>query len=237
MFAIDQEVFEDGEWSDDAVHDYREGLFAAFCESPEGQACREHLGELGWTHTFLDLAMGYVGATPPRMSRQQFNEVLFELIPRKISTDADSAVLIVTELRAFWEFLDREYHLPHAAALAAALDGKAESRLNRELANPANFGVGKSFFMMGKELGFDMTTQEGLDEFINHSNSALVSRLPVPLDDDDYDDGFDPRFEPNSLVPRQRAALLPPHRTADERRALNKARQKQLQALKRRRGR
>jgi len=237
MFAIDQEVFEDGEWSDDAVHDYREGLFAAFCESPEGQACCEHLGELGWTHTFLDLAMGYVGATPPRMSRQQFNEVLFEVIPRKVSTDADSATAIVTELRAFWEFLDRQYHLPHAASFAASLDRKAESRLKRELSNPANFGMAKSFFMMGQKLGFDMTTQEGLNEFQIHYNSALVSRLPVPPDEanDDGDD-FGPRFESNSLVPRRSANLPPPPRTADERRALHKARQKQLQAIKRRRG-
>jgi len=236
MFDIHQELFEDGEWSDAAVRDYREGLFAAFCESPEGQACREHLGHLGWTHTFLDLAMGYVGAIPPRMSRQQFNEVLFDLIPRKVSTDADSAVAIVTELRAFWEFLDREYHLPHAAAFAASLDRKAENRLKRELSNPANFGMAKSLFTMGKELGFDMTTQEGLEEFQIHYNSALASMPPVlPRDVDDDEDEFDPCFESNSLVPRRSANLPPPPRTAAQRRALNQARQKQLQAIKRRR--
>ncbi len=240
MFDIHQEVFdEDGDWSDEAVQKYCQGLREAFGGSPEGQACWEHLGELGWTDTFLYYGLSYCGTTPPQMSRRQFDEVLFELIPRKVSTDADSAASIVTELRAFWEFLSREYELPHARAYAEALDAKATSRLKRALSNPANFGMAKSFIMTGQELGFDMTTQEGLNEFMVHFNRSR-GIMPPPSRADDEDDGdaeeaVDPRFQPNATIPRRNSQPHLPPRTADERRALNRTRQKQLHSLKRRR--
>jgi hypothetical protein len=235
MFDIHQEVFKDGDWSDEDVQEYCQGLCAAFDQSPEGQACREHLDELGWTDTFLYYGLAYCGKTPPRMSRGNLEEVLFELIPRKVSTSAESAEAIVTELRAFWEFLSREYELPQAAAFANSLDGKATCRLERELSNPANFGMAKSILMLGDKLGFDMTTQEGLDEFMVRYNRALGAMPPPSLADDAEDDEPDPRFQPNATVPRRIAQPVMPQRTADERRAMTRARQKQLQAIKRRR--
>jgi hypothetical protein len=234
MFDLYQEVFTDGDWSDEAVQDYCQGLCEAFEQSPEGQACGEHLGELGWTDAFLYYGLAYCGETPARMSRRDLEEVLFELIPQKVSTDADSAAAIVTELRAFWEFLSREYQLPHAAAFASSLDAKATSRLKRELSNPANFGLAKSLFRMGNELGFDMTTEEGLDEFSAHFNRTM-GMLPTRSLRGEQDDSLDPRFQPNAAVPRRIAQPLVPTRTPEERRAMNRSRQKQLQAIKRRR--
>lgn len=239
MFDIHQDVFEDGDWSDEKAQGYCQGLFEAFRQSPEGQACREHLGSLGWSDTFLYYGLSYCGTTPPRMSRSDLEEVIFEIFPRKVSTDADSAASMIAELRAFWEFLSREYQLPHAAAFAAALDAKATSELKRELANPTNFGMAKSFFMMGQELGFDMTSQEGLNAFMVHYNRSLGMMPPPSWADDDVDgdedDDEDPRFQPNSTVPRRISQPLLPSRTADERRAMKRARQKQLLAIKRRR--
>jgi hypothetical protein len=53
------------------------------------------------------------------------------------------------------------------------------------MSNPANFGMAKSFFMMGKARGFDMYTQEGLDEWMMTYNTELMAgtgqRVPSPF--------------------------------------------------------
>jgi len=234
MFDVTQDAFEDGEWSDELAANYRRGLFEAFEKSPEGTACQEHLGELGWTYTFLDLALNYVGTTPPGMSLADLNEVLLEIFPRKVSTEPESAEAIVCELRAFWEFLGRQYQLPNAPKFVAALDARLQSRLERELANPQNFGMAKSLFMMGDEMGFDMTTQEGLNEFMIFYNSSLVGTRP-PASDSSPARAWSQSAEP--LHERMPTPIMPERTpmTASDRKAMNKARQKRLQAIKRRR--
>jgi hypothetical protein len=42
----------------------------------------------------MEYAINYPGVTPPEMSLADFNEVVFELFPRKVSTEAESAPAI-----------------------------------------------------------------------------------------------------------------------------------------------
>jgi hypothetical protein len=100
-----------------------------------------------------------------------FEEVLFELFPRKVAVEPEAAAEIVDELRAFWTFLERAYSLPNAPALLKLLDSRAAVRLERALANPANFGMAKSIVMQGQARGFDTTTKEGLDAWIYTHNA------------------------------------------------------------------
>src|SRR5207237_10115315 len=107
--------------------------------------------------------------------------VVCEILPRQVSTEAISAGEIVDKLTAFWEFLRRAYQLKNADKILAKLTPAAVPRLERELANPRNFGMAKSFFMQGQELGFDMTRQEGIDAFMNFYNRRLLeSRTAGP---------------------------------------------------------
>lgn len=95
------------------------------------------------------------------MSPDDLREILFDLFPRKVSTDADEAEGIVRELRTFWTFLQREFNLANAEACLKVLDEKAARQLKKELSNPANFGIAKSFMMMGLERGFDLSSERG----------------------------------------------------------------------------
>ncbi len=96
-----------------------------------------------------------------------------------MSTEADSAASIVAELRAFWAFVQREYGLANARKILDSLTDAAEKRLHAELADPRNYGMAKSFFMQGQKAGFDMTTQEGLDEFMAvYKANLLLNRGP-----------------------------------------------------------
>ena len=167
---------EDGEWdSDSGVEDYRDELMQLFVDAPEGTAYYELTGGIGWAHSFLYYSLIYVGSLPHELSVRDVDEVLFQLFPRKVSAEPDSAAEIISELRAFWEFLQREYDLANAGAILKHLDGNAERRLHRELANPNNFGMAKSFFAKGRDAGFDMTTQEGLSEFMLAYNASVMA--------------------------------------------------------------
>jgi hypothetical protein len=89
-------------------------------------------------------------------------------------------VEIIQELRAFWHFLQRVYQLPQADQLLARLTPQAARRLERELQEPANFGMAKSFIMMGKEAGFDMESPEGLRAWLEAYNATVAPMMAAP---------------------------------------------------------
>jgi hypothetical protein len=215
-----------GELNEKAAARYTEHLIDEFAESPEGKALAEQSGGVGsWVALMFEYAFHYIGAHLPKMTTRDMSEVLFELFPRKVSTDASSAPEIVAELRAFWQFLQRQYHLPAAAGIVDLLDGRAESRLRAELDNPANFGMAKSIFMQGRKAGFDMTTPEGLSEFMLVYNASLGAP-PPPGMLEDFDDGDD---QDEEAPP----ATSPPRRQMKAKK--KKARKEQRQARKRNR--
>jgi hypothetical protein len=174
-----------GEYDEEAAIEYQETLEELFAQSPEGAALTEQGETHGWISPFLSYAMSYLGVTPAEMTARDFDEVLFELFPRKVAAGPEEAAAIVDEVRAFWTFLGRAYSLPNAPVLLKRLDSRAITRLERALADPANFGMAKSLVMQGQARGFDTTTKEGLDAWIQTYNveqalavGAGPARLP-----------------------------------------------------------
>ena len=182
MFDIDQSVVdESGEQDEARVEEYMDGLMDEFARSPEGQAVETEYGSIGWAATMIEFGLNYLGRTPARMTPRDFNEVLFDLFPRKISAEADRAGQIFAELRAFWTFVDRQYGLANARQILATLDDRTATRFATEFANPANFGMAKSFVMAGTRAGFDMTSPEGLAAFQAAYNANLPVNQPAPF--------------------------------------------------------
>ncbi|MBI4818829.1 MAG: hypothetical protein HY791_21340 [Deltaproteobacteria bacterium] len=62
------------------------------------------------------------------------------------------------------------------------LDSNAAKRLEKELSDTSNFGMAKSFFMLGSKMGYDMSTQEGLDAWVTARNQD-PSRFGRPVPD------------------------------------------------------
>jgi hypothetical protein len=175
-FDIHKKIFDaDGLPRERAAREYQDELVDLFEQSPEGQALLEEGCYGNWTEIMLDLGQNYLGITPPQMSAKDIREILFDLIPRKISALAEQAPEIIRELQAFWSFLQREFHLANAATCLAVFNDEATQRLKKEMSNPANFGMAKSFVMEGLERGFDMQTQEGADEWTRTYNAELMA--------------------------------------------------------------
>ena len=183
-FNIHQRVLDrDGMPRERIANQYKEQLTQLFEQSPEGQTLQDEGIESGWASMMLDFGLDYLGKTPPQMSPYDLREILFDLFPRKVSASADEAPEIIRELQLFWQFLQREFHLENAAACLKVLDDKATRQLKAEMGDPANFGIAKSMMMMGMERGFDMTSEEGIQQWVNTYNTELAAggpRIPIP---------------------------------------------------------
>ena len=205
MFDIHQPLCDDdGEITAERVEEYINGLLEEFAASAEAKPVFEEYGDPGFAGMMLQYAIDYLGKTLPEMTLAHFNEVVFGLFPKKVSTEPESAPVIVAELRAFWSFLQRQYGLPNAGPILASLTNSATRRLERELANPDNYGMAKSMFMLGLQAGFDMTTQEGINAFM----AAYNSSLPGSGADEDADLLLPPAgwvLPPSPLSPKERA--------------------------------
>jgi hypothetical protein len=183
-FNIHQQVFDrDGMLLEKKANQYTEQLVQLFEQSSEGQALWSEGIEPGWAGMLLDFGTDYLSVTPPQMSPDDVREILFDLIPRKVSASADEAPEIIRELQAFWTFLQREFHLENAAACLGALNEKAARELKKKMSDPATFGIAKSFVMMGLESGFDLSSEEGINKWMATYNAELTAGigLPIPL--------------------------------------------------------
>jgi hypothetical protein len=174
-----------GEPDEKKAAEYQEQLFKLFVESPEGQALFDEGIRPVWADTMMEYGFGYLGVTPAQMTPNNLREILLDIFPRKVSAEPEEAPNMIRELQAFWRFLQREFQLENAAACLKILDDKAVRQLKKEMSNPANFGMAKSFVMMGKERGFDMTTEEGINEWMKTYNAELGAgtgqRVPSPI--------------------------------------------------------
>jgi hypothetical protein len=181
-FAIQQPVFDaQGEYLEDVAIRYREELMDLFVASPEGQELVREGAAVGWADTFMDLGIAYLGVTPPAMTPEQLESILFELFARKVSTEPGCGQEIVQELRAFWMFLRREFGLPNASGCLRLLTAATARRLDRELQNPAKFGLAKAFVMQGLAHGFDVATPEGMQAWAETYNAGLTAGAERPL--------------------------------------------------------
>jgi hypothetical protein len=181
-FDIHQQIFdEDGQPLEQEAQDYQDQLVELFDQSPEGEAISNEGIERGWARLMMILGTNNLGVTPPQISAHDMHEILFDLIPRKISVPANEAPDIIREFQAFWRFMQREFHLENATACLNVLNEKAAQELEERMSNPANFGMTKSFIMMGMQRGFDMQSQESIDEWTRTYNAELAAGTGTPI--------------------------------------------------------
>jgi hypothetical protein len=179
-FNIHQKLFNrNGELLEDAAILYQDQLLALFDQSPEAQEFRNEDRSTGWTSMLLDYGFDYIGVTPPQMSPDNLREILFEIFPRKVSAPAEDAPDVIAELLAFWKFLQREFHLENAAANIAILNMDAVRMLKEEMNNPDNFGMAKSFMTLGRQMGFDMASEEGINQWAEAFNTGVAPSLAL----------------------------------------------------------
>jgi hypothetical protein len=188
-FNIYQDIFKG---SEEEAQNYQDQLLALFNASPEAQLLEDEGIYENWTSMLLGYEIDYLGLTPPQMTKASLRELLFDLIVRKVSAPAEDAPKIIRETQLFWTFLKREFHLKNAAACLEVLNEEAVLKLQRRMSDPDNFDMAKSMVMEGMRRGFDMTTEEGLNQWMNTYNAELLSSPARP--------SFRPKLDPSSFV-------------------------------------
>lgn len=229
MFDIHMSVHlpDNSDVDDSKVAQYLEELCGAFDASPEAKALAEEDTDWEAVYWMTELGINHIGVTPPEYAVSDIDEILFSLLPTQVVMDPESADAFVATLRAFWLFVQRQYQLSNAGPILARLDARGVARLRRELSDPSHFGMAKSFFMMGEELGFDMTSEEDSTAFMNFYNAQLLRNLnPNAMPGTMPPPGLAGEFpplppEPNDGMPRltakERAELRKKRRKADKR--------------------
>ncbi|MBI5481904.1 MAG: hypothetical protein HY906_23820 [Deltaproteobacteria bacterium] len=180
-FDLMADLFElgmQGEVDSEARADLEEELLHRFEDSPEAQS----LAEVGFAPLFMDYAADYFTATIATLDAHELREIVFSIVPRKVSIEAAAASGIIDELRAFYAFLKREFGLKQADACLRELGGDAVKKLATALSDKGNFGMAKSFFMAGAAAGFDMSNQKGIEAWMQQvSSKPLPDSFPLPF--------------------------------------------------------
>lgn len=159
LFALGEES---EEIDDGARRELEDELLAKFVSSPEGKVLRA----VGHCRFILDFAATYFGATIATLDARQLREILFEVVPQKVSVEATQAHSIIEEVRAFYAFLKREFGLRQADACLRVLAGDAAEKLEAALSDESKWGMAKSLFMGGSEAGFDMSSKAGIETWM-----------------------------------------------------------------------
>ena len=188
-------------------------------ESTPGEEAPEWRG--AYAAMVSEYASTHLGRTVATLDADGLEEVLFEIVPRKVTTEPSAATEIVEDVRALYRHLEREWALPQAPACLALLGDGAAARLEAELANPAVWGIAKSMAMRAIESGFDLTTPEGVEAFrrAGGMEGFALDDLRAPTGFDDYP--FEPPSAP-ALAPEVRKKRE--KKRKDERKAARKAR-------------
>jgi hypothetical protein len=161
------------------LSDYINCVVEEFTKSPEGEAYTQKHPDFGeWIRTFTEMSYIYEGFTLPEITKANAETVMEHIIPRKLTlmerSEADDAI---SELVAFWNFLKREYKFRSAEAIITYLVG-IEGKFTDWMFDPTKGGMAKSFIMGGMQAGFDMRTQEGLQNFQKVYNQQILSEKP-----------------------------------------------------------
>ena len=82
-------IDEDGEFDEAKVNEYFETLQEQFAESPEFAALGD--SETSYNSFLLSFGLDYFRALPTTLSEGELKEILFDLIPRKVTLEADEA--------------------------------------------------------------------------------------------------------------------------------------------------
>jgi HEAT repeat protein len=172
----DLPIFLHGEVDLEAKNAYCQRAWDVFSNSIEAERIVARYGGISWFNSLLDFGLEYCGATVDELTLDSVQEFVLEHLPRKFSTEPDTAEEIVEELTAFWEYLGRVYELREANSIVQWLkaDGRI-AKLKRDLADPSNYGMAKSIFMQGKLAGYDMTSELEVAEFMAAYNQSLAA--------------------------------------------------------------
>lgn len=163
---------DEGQLDDLRFDRYRQALMTRL-------AARDEIPDetLAAAEMLVELAATYHGATFATIDVEELEALLLGTIPAQLAVEPGDAGRIVAAARELMRLAGDELGSPAATEALALLDAAFEKRLARELSDPSNFGTGKQLVMAGIAAGYDMSTEDGVAEFVKAY--AQAQRAPA----------------------------------------------------------
>ncbi|PVZ65661.1 hypothetical protein [Pelagibaculum spongiae] len=127
-----------------------------------------------WFAFFMDLSLGYIAKDLNKLDLDDVQEIMMDLIPRKLICSDTQAKTIVPDILAAWQFLDRTFNsgptkkLKHATEIIAFLTSIKRDYLKIYNHDPSSFS--SPFDLLDEddfETDFDLSTNDLLEQFEN----------------------------------------------------------------------
>lgn len=181
VFDINQlENIDDDSDGEEELAEYKDALLEQFSKSTIGQAfIKTHMKtRIGsWTEEIIRYGYLEKGITIPRMTVEDVEEIVKHEFPRRITIfteeQADDAI---SELVAFWQFLQSEYQLPSSDKILEFLN-RIKPKFLEIMTSSGDFGMAKTMALMGHAAGFDMTDEQEIGRFMMSYNAGIMDGL------------------------------------------------------------
>ena len=123
----------------------------------------------------MQFLFDYIGVLPWNCDEGDIVELLDELLPRKLSLgDPEKEANSIPEvLYLFWPFLEREFDVKNSKDICEQLEDYRGCYVDI-MTDSSRFGIAKGFMSQGSDMGFDMTSQEGMEEFRLLHNKVMT---------------------------------------------------------------
>ena len=123
--------------------------------------------------SFSDYMYSYQGVTPSDWNPSDLEEVCVEILPRKISAEADFYRSVTPVLLAFFAFLQTKGEIENANELCkrlSAIDAQMQASAN----DPRSWGPAKGFMMQALAAGVDPADRNQMNQFMAKYNEPLM---------------------------------------------------------------
>ncbi len=178
IHQIDDLDTSNDEYAEERFDAYRDELLQLFLDSPEYKQHARTYPNPSWADSFMDFGFRYLGYSIPTLNARAVDELITDILPRKISLQArEDALDAIPELIAFWSFVKREYNLPNANSILKYLNSCSPEKFTDSMFDPRKAGMAKSFFMSGQASGFDMTDMKQANQYMALYNMKQMSQI------------------------------------------------------------
>jgi len=120
-------------------------------------------------------SLGYLRMDPEEWDEPALRELLFDILPRKISADEGLFAKVGPVTEAFLSWLGSEGLLEDADALATTVHGWSEQIATAGM-DPRNWGPAKRFMMQAEQAGVDITDSAALKAYVAQQQTELLTR-------------------------------------------------------------
>jgi hypothetical protein len=180
----DDDDDDDYDDSDEALEERADDLAQRFAESSQAAALPAELQRQAQGDVAMMVRYGlqYLGGEVGKWRHRDWEELLLEILPRKVTTESQWWPTVAPIAGAFLRWLGDTGIAPHAQALAPEVE-QWGPEIDAAANDPRNWGMAKSFMMQAIADGVEPGNEEQLQAFTRRYNARLPANLPPPGQD------------------------------------------------------